>query len=431
MQARSSNTEKYKLTLYLMSFSSKERARLLGNGIRKLIVVVLILFWVLSFLNFAKSQQATSQITSESIQTYAQTLINTYIQETNQYFPSHPANLTFNSNGSYDIKFYSSSQGGAALTIDLSTVQSFEIINSSERIETALFGNSDWSLFPMFEGIGQEAMFSNFQAQPDNHPFVEFANSNSSLILHNILLNSTATYRDYYVAIIKASNSTSVWTSAIASVEANRLLEDDTGLLLIPIIISDFNPISELTLMLENIKGNLTNSTYTSSDYLADLQKVQNLAKQYGVSSNTLNELIQFVNAQTTGLLPTIPPEPTPTPTPTPTPVPVKTIFNQAVNDPYNFLYVSFLGFGVVVDLIFAVCLDYYRKTKKPTIYKLLLGVPVGFLSLIFLPNLLLKRPYDLNIIQIVITVTIWIVGTLLVMNWRKELVFFLFRGKR
>ena len=116
-----------------------------------------------------------------------------------------------------------------------------------------------------------------------------------------------------------------------------------------------------------------------------------------------------------------------------PTPTPEKEIFHQPIPfaDPNNVLYISFLGFGAIIDLILAVCLDYYRKTKKPRIYKMLLGVPVAFLSLVFLPDLLLFRPYDLNIIQVIVTCIICIVGTLLVIKWRKELPLFFFRRKK
>jgi len=134
----------------------------------------------------------------------------------------------------------------------------------------------------------------------------------------------------------------------------------------------------------------------------------------------------QHSNFTTSLTIPLITINPIQAPTP-----PEKTIFNQVVNDPNNLLYISFLGFGGIADLILAVCLAYYRKTNKPIINKLLLSAPVAFLSLFFLPDLLYYRPYDLNVFQIIAIGVIWIVGTMLVVIRRNKLPFSFFRGKK
>ena len=125
-------------------------------------------------------------------------------------------------------------------------------------------------------------------------------------MLRNLQIERANSIQTYYLLIIRASNLTSHWTTQTAVIEATALLKSDTGLSFVNSqYFIQLSAIPELTSLLENIKGNLTNPNYTSTEYLADLQKVQAIAKQYDVSNNILNELIQFVNAQATGVLPT------------------------------------------------------------------------------------------------------------------------------
>jgi hypothetical protein len=248
------------------------------------------------------------------------------------------------------------------------------------------------------------------------------------MIIQGVLLTRTNSQLYYYYVDIKASNSINFWTTDVAKAEANEVVYSDAGkdffnsqdfILLVGI--------PELTSLLENIRSNFSNPNYSLTQYEADLRTVNETAEKLGVNSTLLNELIEFLNAQITGILPTFP---QPTSPSTSTTLPKKTIFNQVVNDPQNILYVSCLGFGAVLDLLLLVCLDSYRKTKKPVVYKIIFGAPPAFLSAIFLPDLLYYRPYDLDISQIIAIALIWIVGASLIVKGRKKLVL-PFKGKR
>ena len=114
------------------------------------------------------------------MQAYAQTLISAYIQETNQYFPVTPTNLTFSSDATYNITFYSSSQDGAGLLFKPSTIQSFETFNASDRIDIAIFGG-DPNLPTQLHAPPKEVLLRFQQGaiiklEPSNLPFMDFPN---------------------------------------------------------------------------------------------------------------------------------------------------------------------------------------------------------------------------------------------------------------
>lgn len=117
-----------------------------------------------------------------------------------------------------------------------------------------------------------------------------------------------------------------------------------------------------------------------------------------------------------------------------PTSTPKKTIFNQPVNDPYNFWYIAILSCSIVFDFTLALFLKYYRKIRKSNfrkdVWEIALYGFAGFLSVAFIPDLLLVRPYDLNIGQVIAIIIVSIVGILLVIK-EKRLVFSFLRGKK
>jgi hypothetical protein len=114
-----------------------------------------------------------------------------------------------------------------------------------------------------------------------------------------------------------------------------------------------------------------------------------------------------------------------------PTPTPEKMIFHQPINDPNNLIYVLFLGFTPLLDLTLAIIQEAYQKTKKPKIYKRILYVPIFFLSIVFIPDMLIFRPYDLSIVQFLMAVLIWIVGSTLLIKGRNRLTSMFFRKKQ
>lgn len=408
-----------------MRGNKETKGKLSSKGFGAIVLSVCVIVLLSSVGQvFSQTDQQLSQnyVTPETMQSYAQTLINTYIQLSNQYFPSNPDNLTFYSGETYSIKYYSSSQGGVALWIEPAETNTFETIYTKDRIEEAVFGKADWSLFPLFY-VGVNITLANFAVDINNHPFIQLAYGNSSLLVHNILVNSTSVFQAYSVVVIKASNKTASWSPELASYDSLELLKIDVGFsFAYSQEFTQLSAIPAITAVLKHIKDNLKNSTYTEIEYLADLQKIRDLANQFGISTIILNELRGFVEAKDTGIIPIFPDDflaPTVSPSPTATPLPDKKIFNQIVIDPQNIWYVSLLSLAFVLEFAFDLYLAYYKTTNKPLARKILLAVPPAFL-IWFISDAVYYRPYDLNPIQIFVIAILSLIGITLVYTKRK-----------
>jgi hypothetical protein len=292
MQTKNSKTEKYKLTSSVITALQEGRGKVSNCALSKIAIILTILVTIFSFLAPIQAQQNPSQkVTSEYMQQYAQTLIDNYIQLSNQYFPSSPNGLTFYSGLSYSIKYYSSSIGGSALWIEPANSPSFQTINTNERIEDVVFGKADWNLWPMFYG-GTETMFSDFQVQLDRHPFLALANESDSALIHNILVNATYNYQAYTVVIIKASSNTNYWTSSLAREEAIRLLKvDSEHSFALSQEFVQLKGIPAIVEVMKHIVDNQNSTTYGVYGYLADLDKIKNFAIEAGLNCTLLKQL--------------------------------------------------------------------------------------------------------------------------------------------
>jgi hypothetical protein len=149
-----------------------------------------------------------------------------------------------------------------------------------------------------------------------------------------------------------------------------------------------------ITGTLQHIKDNLNSPSYSSSEYLSDLQTVQDTAKKYAISSDILNELIGFVNAQSTGQLPTFPPnEQTPTPTVSPTALPTFRILIWTVGEATGgWMFITCIGAFSLLSLVFYVTFE-EAKDKSPSKYgKIILAIPLT-ISILVVTTLLTAPP--------------------------------------
>lgn len=104
-------------------------------------------------------------------------------------------------------------------------------------------------------------------------------------------------------------------------------------------------------------------------------------------------------------------------------PTPEKRIFNRPVNDPDNWIYVACLGGLPILDFLFYVLFDLYRKTNKPTINKGVVGV-IPFIISAIVVDLLYFYPYDYQLVSIqsLVVLLAWIVGMVVIYKKRKKL---------
>ncbi len=376
---------------------------------------------------FSQTEQPSSQdyVSPETMQTYAETLIAEYNSQINQYFSTMKNDFYFYSNSSYTIKSYISSQYGASLWIEPSSVQSFENFNVSQSVETAVFGG-DSSVWPLFLEPGHHVIISNLSVELNGHPMVKLSNI-SSMVFENVRVIQPSFQQHYTCVIMKGNNQTSNWTPEMAKEDAGEILYVDMGVeFSVSEEVRQRYAEPELTALLQNIQSKMKNdSTYTASDWLADMKNIENIAiTKYHLTnpSEFINDIIAFLNAKTTGTLPTWP-QPTPTPMPTPTPTPIKTIFNRPVNDPYNWLYVACLGGLPVLDFAFFLSIDYWRKKRPSKLAKWALAIPPTVLSFILI-DLLYYYPYDYQIlsVQSFVIVVLWVLGPILLFKGGKRL---------
>jgi hypothetical protein len=368
---------------------------------------------------FSQTEQPSNQyISAESMQIYAQTVISTYNEYISHYFPSIAGNFSFYSTSHYRITSYISYNGGA-LWFEPSNIQSSENFNLSNRIES-IFGG-DFSLFPMFSepANAHDVSIKGGTFELNNHPFLELGD-NATIVLQDILVIQRNFTQSYTCVIMKASNETSRWTKSNAIADAGTILYNDAGdSFSTSEAVREYYAEPVLTALLESIQNKLANDTsYTASEWLADLKNVENVATNTYHLANAnafINGIIAFLNAKITGILPTFP-EPTQTP-------PVKTIFNRPVDDPHNWLYVACLGGLPVLDFAFFLFIDYGRKKRPSKLAKWALVIPPTVLSFILI-DLLYYYPYDYQIssAQSFVIVVLWVLGPILLFKGGKRL---------
>lgn len=372
---------------------------------------------------FSQTEQPSSQeyVSPETMQTYAETLIAEYNSQINHYFPTMKNDFYFYSNSSYTIKSYISSQYGASLWIEPSSAQFFENFNVSQSVETAVFGG-DSSLFPLFAALGDHIMISGGFYELNGHPMVKLSNV-SSVIFENVTVIQPSFQQHYTFVLMKGNNQTSNWTSEMAKEDAGEILYIDMGVeFSVSEAVRQRYAEPELTALLQNIQSKLKNdSSYTASDWLADMKNIENIAiTKYHLSNPTefINEMIAFLNAKTTGILPTWP-----QPTPSPTPTQRRTILGMS--DPDNWIYATLFGSYLVFVYALFLILRAIQKKYPNEDLKFLSGLLLdGVLIAVGVGFLVLNYPYDshLAIPQIILVFGISIFGIIGLYKAKKKL---------
>jgi hypothetical protein len=364
--------------------------------------------------------QTQEYVSTESMQMYAETLIAEYDKNINQYFPTTKYNFSFFSDGSYSIKSFISSQYGAALWFEPSNVLSFENRYISEPVELALFGGN-FSTWPLFFEPGHHVTINGGTYELNGHPLVQLSNV-SSVIFRNIFVIQPNFQRNYTCVIMKGNNETSNWTLDIAKEDAIEILYTDMRV--------EF-PVSEevrqryaepeLTALLQKIIGKLQNTSqpYSASEWKQDMQNIENIARmKYGLTEPTefINGIIDFLNARTTGILPTLAPEPTATP--------IRTILG--INDYDNWIYVTLFGCYPIFIYALFLFLKYINKkydsedwnflTHDVLLQGIMISIGAGFF--------VLNYPYDspLAIPQIIVVIVIAVFGIYILHKVKKKL---------
>jgi hypothetical protein len=357
------------------------------------------------------------------MQTYAETLIAEYNSQINQYFPTMKNDFYFYSNSSYTIKSYISSQYGASLWIEPSSVQSFENFNVSQSVETAVFGG-DSSVWPLFLEPGHHVIISGGFYELNGHPMVKLSNV-SSVIFENVTVIQPSFQQHYTCVIMKGNNQTSNWTSEMAKEDAGEILYVDMGVeFSVSEEVRQRYAEPELTALLQNIQSKLKNDpSYTASDWLADMKNIENIViAKYHLSNPTefINEIIAFLNAKITGTLPTWPQQ---TPSPTPTPTETRTILGMS--DPDNWLYATLFGSYLVFVYALFLILRAIQKKYPNEDLKFLGGLLLdGILIAVGVGFFVLNYPYDsqLAIPQIILVFGISILGIIGLYKAKKKL---------
>lgn len=374
---------------------------------------------------FSQTEQPSSQeyVSPETMQTYAETLIAEYNSQINQYFPTMKNDFYFYSNSSYTIKSYISSQYGASLWIEPSSVQSFENFNVSQSVETAVFGG-DSSVWPLFLEPGHHVIISGGFYELNGHPMVKLSNV-SSVIFENVTVIQPSFQQHYTCVIMKGNNQTSNWTSEMAKEDAGEILYVDMGVeFSVSEEVRQRYAEPELTALLQNIQSKLKNDpSYTASDWLADMKNIENIViAKYHLSNPTefINEIIAFLNAKITGTLPTWPQQ---TPSPTPTPTETRTILGMS--DPDNWLYATLFGSYLVFVYALFLILRAIQKKYPNEDLKFLGGLLLdGILIAVGVGFFVLNYPYDsqLAIPQIILVFGISILGIIGLYKAKKKL---------
>lgn len=352
------------------------------------------------------------------MQTYAEAVITAYNENVSRYFPSSKGNFSFYSE-SYSIKSFIS-YNGAAIWFEPSLISSFENHNLSERVESIFGGN--FSRSPLFLAPSHHVMVIGGQFELNGHPLIVLSNI-SSVIFEDIYVNQTNTLQAYKCVIIKGSIETGYWTSDNATDDVRELLNSDAKHAFLtsePINeeIRERYAEPELLALARNIQYRLANDTsYMPSQFALDYKDLEYRATtKFHLPNPTgfLNELLNFLNAQTTGVLPTFPPEPTPTPSPSPT---------ISSNQPDNWGYVILCGFYPII--VFAAHSivkwkfkdeDWAQFGKDQLIDGVLIGVGYALLAV----NFPYKSP---NVIpEILLAIIIAVCGSVLTIWTKKKL---------
>jgi hypothetical protein len=374
---------------------------------------------------FSQTEQPSTQeyVSPETMQTYAETLIAEYNSQINQYFPTMKNDFYFYSNSSYTIKSYISSQYGASLWIEASSAQSFENFNVTKSVETAVFGG-DSSVWPLFLEPGHHVIIRGGFYELNGHPMVKLSNV-SSVIFENVTVIQPSFQQHYTCVIMKGNNQTSNWTSEMAKEDAGEILYVDMGVeFSVSEAVRQRYAEPELTALLQDIQSKLKNDpSYTASDWLADMENIENIAiTKYHLSNPTefINEIILFLNAKITGTLPTWPQQ---TPSPTPTPTKTRTILGMS--DPENWIYATLFGSYLVFVYALFLILRAIQKKYSNEDLKFLSGLLLdGVLIAVGVGFFVLNYPYDsqLAIPQIILVFGISMLGIIGLYKAKKKL---------
>lgn len=352
------------------------------------IVTILAIFLLLQFAIQGINGEYTS---TQNMKNYAQTVIDVVNQEVNTYFPSSKGSFTFYSNVPYSVKFYSSTQYGAALSFEPSSTPSFEIVNSSKRIELAVFGGN-WNETALLGGdYITDFMLSGQTLTNWGGPLLRLGN-NSNGIVKNETINGVF----YNLVIIKSSNDSSAWTPELAINDVKAIMNSDVEGSFVNSeainsqIVARYSADTVLLNRARYIQSQLlyNKSDYAPTQFFEDYKQLEDMARnQYHLPDpeGYLNELFKFVNAQLTGILPTYPLQPTPTPSPSPTPVPTIKILMVTIDDPTNWIWVLCIVVFSLVDIkLLMITIDTKNKHTS-TFVKILFGaftVSIGVIIL-------------------------------------------------
>jgi hypothetical protein len=332
----------------------------------------------------SKNKQTTSYAYTNNLKNYAINLIADYNKTINEYFSDMKSSFYFYSNA-YTVKIISSSQGRAAVWFEPANTTSYLGLNSTERLDIALFGGYPTVSGASFAFENGIAALSDSGSGYNNAIIVEGDNSEAILKnFTNVQIDSTTNYN--YV-VMKGGNQTNNWSADAAQKDADEIFYNDmriefTASEQIRQRYASYELDNYLQGMEEKFGSN--SQAYPWSQWQADINYLENLATHnYHLSAPTgfLNDLIIYMNVRTGGNLPTIPPDNTSTTIPTSgvTPAPIIQP-NTTKTDNYIFYYfllLSTLPLLVFASLLFEV---YYQSTTKPKDKKLLLGIYNGCL---------------------------------------------------
>jgi hypothetical protein len=249
------------------------------------IIAILIIIYLLAI-----QLDQTSVVTSEEMNNYSQTYINTYKNLVGKYIHSdNQTYLKFYNENPYHVRAVISTTHGAGLEFVPARMSSFEIKQTNEQIEEYIFNGS--ANQPLFVITGTNISFSDLSIESHGSPFKIL--ENGSLSIWNLGING----KYYNTTIIKGSNRKRDWTTKIASEEASIRFKND--LIGVFTVSEEFRRYLAMPVLSNVANGILekNNKGYYKDNYLlyvSDYEELYNVAKEYGVNGQFADDIYNF-----------------------------------------------------------------------------------------------------------------------------------------
>lgn len=378
---------------------------------RKYFVLVLTLIGiVIASIYLAFFQQ--SFVSSQQFEKYAKSLVSNYNESLSRFYPKTFSSFDFYSNQSYNVTAFISSNFGTATIFTPSENWSFKAVDVKQRVEDAIFGQDNSLQLTKFLFQGEDA--GVIASRNTNISFVHigmFADAGSTVLFKNVNINSVL----YNCLIIKGSNQSGYWDNSTAIRDSRRIFDADLYYALNrseEVRMRYYEPelnarlLEILTKWDQSIQSNgKVTYTYTQKEY--DIRQVEELARsKYGITNSSafISNLIDYLENAS---LP-----------------PPKTILTHVVNDPDNWLYVTFLGGLPICIVVTYLAFDYLRRRLHSKVFGYMLGVLLGILVVAF-GDVVLGYPYDYQFlnIQTLVVVFVWVGGGFAVYETKKLLI--------